>query len=46
MKNGLSEKLAQRKNGAVKNWRGEKWRSEKWRSEKWHSDMAFCVAFA
>jgi hypothetical protein len=33
--------LAQRKNGAVKNWRGEKWRSE-----KWHSDMAFCVAFA
>ena len=46
MKNGLSEKLAQRKNGAVTNWRGEKWRSEKWRSEKWHSDMAFCVAFA
>jgi hypothetical protein len=41
MKNGLREKLAQRKNGSVKNWRGEKWRSE-----KWHSDMAFCVAFA
>jgi hypothetical protein len=36
MKNGLSEKLAQRKNGAVK----------KWRSEKWRSDMAFRVAFA
>jgi hypothetical protein len=41
MKNGLSKKLAQRKNGAVKNWRGEKRRSE-----KWHSDMTFCVAFA
>jgi hypothetical protein len=41
MKNGLSKKLAQRKNGAVINWRGEKWRSEKWRR-----DMAFCVAFA